>query len=208
MNQIMSLRIEDPALGSGGAVPIAAVIYGQGDGARADTVLSAVADELASQGMRLSGAVQFNTHNGDRCRCDMMLKDLATGRRVEISEFRGPEARGCRLNPVALEEIVGHVCASLEHGADLLIINKFGKREAEGRGFRQPIELALSYGIPVLVAVNEEHLHDWRSFADGLDCMLPLDAIEILCWCANISPPGTCTANRRTLQSRERAGQI
>ncbi len=68
---------------------IAAVVYPVSEGAHADTVISDVARRLKSDGMRIAGAVQHNTYNGDRCRCDMTLEDLSSGRLVQISEDRG-----------------------------------------------------------------------------------------------------------------------
>jgi hypothetical protein len=38
-----------------------------------------------------------------------------------------------------LETLVGATQAALDNGADLLVINRFGKRETEGAGFRQVI---------------------------------------------------------------------
>ena len=163
---------------------IAAVVYPVSEGAHADTVISDVARRLKSDGMRIAGAVQHNTHNGDRCRCDMTLEDLSSGRLVQISEDRGPEARGCRLDSSALEEIVGMVCSSLEGSPDLVVVNKFGKREAEGSGFRAAIEQALGSGVAVLTAVSTTNLAEWESFAGGLDDRLPLDAADISAWCS------------------------
>jgi nucleoside-triphosphatase THEP1 len=163
---------------------IAAVVYPVSEGAHADTVLSEVARDLKSRGLRIAGAVQHNTHSGDRCRCDMTLEDLASGTLVQISEDRGPEARGCRLDSSALEEIVGLVCSSLEGKPDLVVVNKFGKREAEGSGFRAAIEQALDSGIAVLTAVSSTNLAEWENFAGGLDERLPLEPTAIAAWCS------------------------
>lgn len=163
---------------------IAAVVYPVSEGAHADTVLSEVARDLKSRGLQIAGAVQHNTHNGDRCRCDMTLEDLASGTLVKISEDRGPEARGCRLDSMALEEIVGLVCSSLDGRPDLMVVNKFGKREAEGSGFRAAIEQALDSGVAVLTAVSTTNLAEWENFADGLDERLPLEPSAIAAWCS------------------------
>lgn len=162
---------------------LAAVVYEAGKGGDGDAVLASVARTLRASGLRLAGAVQHNRPAPDRCRCDMVLEDLASAVTIEISENRGPEARGCRLNPAALEEIVGLAVVAVEHGADLLIVNKFGKREAEGRGFRQAIEAAIERGTSVLVAVSSENLAAWSEFAAGFDARLPLDALLITAWC-------------------------
>ena len=50
---------------------------------------------------------------------------------LRISQALGPSARGCRLDAAALEVAVGLVSTRLAEGADLLILNKFGKHEAK-----------------------------------------------------------------------------
>ena len=56
----------------------------------------------------------------------------------------------------------------IEQGADLLIINKFGKHEAEGRGFRNTIALALEADIPVLTGVNRTSFDAFQNFTGGV----------------------------------------
>lgn len=163
-------------------VTIGTVVYPEGDGEKADDILRTVAQQLKAGAVRLAGAIQRNTENPQYCRCDMTLEDLAGGRLVDISEDLGPGSSGCRLNSAALEEIVGLVCASLDQGADLLIVNKFGKREAEGAGFRAAIEAALARNIAVLVAVNSGNQQAWEEFSGGLDVRLPLDPDAIIGW--------------------------
>jgi len=162
---------------------LAAVFYANGEGAGLDAALAGVATTLRGAGVRLAGAVQFNTPRRDRCRCEMSLEDLATGRVVDISEDRGPLARGCRLNPSALETVVGLATAAVEQGADLLIVNKFGKHEIEGGGFRAVIAAAVDAGIPVLVAVGRDNAAAWQSFTDGGFTVLPAEIRRILAWC-------------------------
>jgi hypothetical protein len=60
------------------------------------------------------------------------VRVLPEGAILRISQVLGPQARGCRLVPAALETAVVLVVAGLSCGADLLIVNKFGKHEAEG----------------------------------------------------------------------------
>jgi len=163
-------------------VKIASLIYDPGQGAEVDVILGTVADALRRTGLRLGGAIQLNSDDGNRCTCDMSLEDLYSGRRVEISENRGPLARGCRLDPRGLEETVGLVEASIERGIDILIVNKFGKREAEGKGFRNAIEAALARGAPVLVAVSGTSLEAWDTFVEGLDERLILDQGAAIAW--------------------------
>ncbi|WP_323784198.1 DUF2478 domain-containing protein [Thalassovita sp.] len=56
----------------------------------------------------------------------------------------------------------------IEQGADLLIINKFGKHEAEGRGFRNTVALALEADIPVLNGINRTNFDAFQNFTGGV----------------------------------------
>lgn len=169
---------------------LAALVYEEGDGARVDEFLAGLARELRLRGVRLAGAIQHNTNGGDRCRCDMTLEDLSSGRLIDISERRGPEARGCRLDSFALEDAAGTVMASLESRPDLLILNRFGKREADGHGFRGAIEFALAINAPVLIAVSRASLPAWTAFAENIGEVLPFDDAAVLRWCLQHRQPG------------------
>jgi len=114
--------------------PITAIVYPEGQ--HVDDLMRAIADRLRADGVRLAGAVQINQTRPWRPKCDMTLVDLSSGREVRISEDRGPEARGCRLDVAALDQAMVMTAAGLAAGADLLIVNKFGKMEAAGRGGR------------------------------------------------------------------------
>ena len=112
----------------------------------------------------LAGIVQINVDRPGRRRCDMMVEDLSSGERVRISQDRGEMARGCRLDHGVLAAVVSAVEASLLRDVDILIINKFGKEEVEGRGFRHAIALALENETPVLIGVPARNAEAWRAF--------------------------------------------
>lgn len=133
---------------------------GRGD---TDLLLSRLAGTLGSQGYTTCGSVQTNTDRASGP-CDMDVRVLPDGPILRISQNLGPASKGCRLDPAALETAVGLAEARLEPNVDLLIINKFGKHEAEGRGFRTIIATALELEIPVLVGVNALNLTAFRQF--------------------------------------------
>ena len=135
----------------------------QGRG-RTDELIAAVADRLTAKGLRLAGTVQSNHDRPDRKKCDMDLRVLPDGPTVRISEDRGELARGCILDSGALEQTVFEVERRLD-GADILIVNKFGKRESEGKGLASVIAEALHRDIPVLVGVNGLNLAAFLAFA-------------------------------------------
>lgn len=153
----------------------------KGDG---DRVLAALADRLAAQGLRLAGAVQENLDCGADRPCDMDLRLLGHGARVRISQSLGPMSQGCRLDADGVERAAGIAASVLAMGADLLIVNKFGKQEAEGGGFRQLIGQALSAGIPVLTQVKPVNRAAFDAFAGGLADPLPPDPQALEDWLA------------------------
>jgi nucleoside-triphosphatase THEP1 len=133
-----------------------------------DSLLASLAEILIGQGVRIRGAVQINREGRNNGPCDMDVKVLPDGPVIRISQSRGKEARGCRLDPGALEAVVGLVETSLADGADLLIVSKFGKHEAEGRGFRALIAEALACEIPVLVGLNRLNAPAFKDYTGGL----------------------------------------
>ena len=161
---------------------IAAVVYQGDQGATVDTLLADVAYNLRAGGWKLAGAVQ-NPNALRNSRCEMTLEDLATGACIEMSDELGPTASGCRLDTEALEDSVGLATASLDPATTLVVINRFGKRETDGRGFRAMIESAVAMDVPVLVGVKQMHLEAWKHFVGDEPLVLPLDGEHILAWC-------------------------
>jgi len=152
----------------------------QGRG-RIDLLLAGVVERLETHGVALAGTVQTNIERRDRPRCDMDLRLLPDGPVVRISVDRGAEARGCRLDAGALEQSVLWVTGALDK-AELLVVNKFGKQESEGKGLAGSIADALERGLPVLVGVNGLNLPAFLEFAGGMAQELAPDADHIADW--------------------------
>jgi len=148
-----------------------------------DEILARLAEKLAKSGLRTCGIAQINTANTD-CQfpCDMDVQVLPDGPTIRISQSLGREAKGCRLDPAALEDAVAAVNTRLQNGADVLILNKFGKHEADGRGFRDVIAEALSQDIPVITGVNKQNLDAFNEFTGGIAVQVPATIDELSNW--------------------------
>ena len=159
-------------------------VMGQGRGT-ADTLLADVARALQAEGWPLAGVVQINTEIDPARPCQMDLLPLQGGARIRISQSLGPMSQGCRLDVAGLEQAAGLVAAVLEADEPprLLIVNKFGKQECEGRGFRPLIGRALERGVPVLTAVSAANHIGFCAFAEGLAEPLASDLGSVLGWC-------------------------
>lgn len=148
-----------------------------------DALLLRFGQELLARGWPVSGVVQVNREVRAGRACDMDLQVLGHDHVVRISQDLGAHARGCRLDTAALERAVGLIDADLERAPALLIINKFGKSEAEGRGFRNVIGRALSDGIPVLTGVSAQHLDAFHAFSDGMAEQVAPELAALHDWC-------------------------
>ena len=154
-----------------------------GERGQADVVLAEVAAQLRPEGVALAGVVQVNEEFDPARPCHMDLHILTGTEVVRISQNLGALSKGCRLDPAGLEQAVGLVARALEAGPELLIVNKFGKQEADGRGFRPLIGQALAAGIPVLTAVNVGNRAAFEKFADGLGVALACSYEAVLQFC-------------------------
>lgn len=160
---------------------------------RTDDVIAQVAQQLAAEGVRLAGVVRDRPVEAGAHPCDMDLRVLVDGPVFRISQRLGPQARGCRLDGGVMETIAALVEARVP-GAQLLIVNKFGKQEMLGRGLCPAISLAVEAGIPTLVGVNQVNAPDFMAFAGGLAEPLSPDPQSVCAWFENLPAPRVIAA--------------
>jgi len=159
---------------------------GRGD---TDLLLHGLATRAQARGLRLCGTVQINSNCDADRPCDMDVQVLPDGPVIRISQTLGPGARGCRLDPAALEQAVAESEARLTAGCDLVIVNKFGKHEAEGRGFRGLIAEAMAAQVPVLVGVNRTNLAAFTAFTGGIATALTPALADLVDWIETAETP-------------------
>lgn|GEM_PF-215133 len=164
-------------------VQLAAVGYEAGF--HIDEFLRRVADRLRTDGIGLAGALQENA-GGIPGQCSAMtLVDLSSQGRFLISQDLGLQSEGCRLDARGLSEIGALLDRPFDHHVELLLLNRFGKAEAEGGGLRPVFARAIDTGIPVLTAVRPPYLDAWAQFHGGLAIDLPADLEPVLAWCGD-----------------------
>ena len=157
-----------------------------GDAQRVDEIVAGIAQRLRDDGYALAGAVQHNIDETGRPCSDMRIEDLSTGKLMDITNPQ--PGTGCRLDATALEDVAGIIAGGLERDVDLVILNRFGKQENGGNGFRAMMEHAVAREIPLLTVLNGVHRPDWDSFASGMASTLPPDATAIEHWCRSVLP--------------------
>lgn len=166
---------------------LTALVYETGEGDAANALVADAAEHLRASGLTLAGMIQRQAARSDRMRCDLIGRDLATGVECALSEDRGPAARGCRLDSRALEDLVGLTMTALDKGADVMFASRFGKREAQGAGFREAIASAVSRGVPVLAPVHRDYVEAWREFGGDLAIEIPATRTAVEAWCDAVS---------------------
>ena len=124
-------------------------------------VLETVVRQLKMNGFRVRGYLQQETQIGDTCGLAIDLQSIADGRMFRITQAPGSGSRSCRLDLRALADLCGLLSRELDEGMHVLVLNRFGRGEAKGQGFRVMIEDAFQKGIPVLVAVRDTY---WEFF--------------------------------------------
>lgn len=132
-----------------------------------DELISKLVAALEADGLRLAGTVCARPADPDAHPCEMDLRVLPNGLLFRISQALGSGAKGCRLDGGVIATI-GDAVESRLAGADLLVVNKFGKLEGRGRGLCTAIATAIEMGMPILVGVNQMSLPEFGAFSGGM----------------------------------------
>ena len=147
-----------------------------------DRLLAGVVATLAGEGIRAVGVLREARYA--TAECESALRLLPDGPAIRITQDLGTGSGACRLDAGALEEAAGLAEARLAAGdGTLLVVNKFGLSEAEGRGFRALIAGALGCGLPVLLGLPDVHRGAFERFAGGMATSLLPDEAAVLAWC-------------------------
>lgn len=155
------------------------------DGEDPDRLLRDFAADLSRDGRRVAGLAHAESHKAGATKLGVRL--LHSGEELQLFQDLGREARGCRLDVSQLLDAGAHVAQALDKGADLLIINRFGRQEEAGQGLLYLIERGVSAGIPVLVPVARERLAAWEAFSGDLGTTLVCERRALDQWWIAVS---------------------
>ena len=160
---------------------LAALAYGADQDP--DAVLRDFAADLKTQGVRVVGLVQA----GQCADSSLSAVLVHSGEKLLLAQDFDPAASGCRLDIGRLENVGARVAEALDAGADLLIINRFGKRERDGKGLAFLIERALGADIPLVIAVSQDRFAEWIRYAGGVSVKLDCDRAALEQWWRKVS---------------------
>ena len=156
-------------------------------------LLAAAAARLPASGARVSGVAGHLPEGGGHS--EVLLRDLVSGATLPLHQDLGAGAASCSLDPSSLAAACGWVetavAACQGMGVDgrpvVVILSKFGRQEAEGRGFTDAFHAAVAAELPVLTSVSPSVRGEWLAFVGDMARMAPpqLEAVEA--WWASIS---------------------
>ncbi|TYO89992.1 DUF2478 domain-containing protein [Oceanicella actignis] len=161
-------------------LPAIAALPISGDG-RTDALLERLHAALIARGFRVAGALRSPA--AAPAHCEAVLRVLPDGPEVRITQDLGACSTACRLDAGAIEHAAGLAMAAFERGADIVLLNRFGVSEAEGRGFRALIGAAVSRGVPVMIGVSEIRRAAFDAFCGGLAEQVAPREEAALGWC-------------------------
>jgi hypothetical protein len=174
---------------------LAALVYTEGQDP--DEILREFASSLNANGRRAVGIVQLGRYCPD---ASLSATLVPTGEQLRLFQDMDACSAGCRLDIGQLTGAGERIARILDEGADILIVNRYGRQEREGKGLTHLIAHALDADIPVVVAVPSHRFSEWITFAGGMTVKLHCDRESLDAWWslvsvrhAGISQPGHLT---------------
>jgi hypothetical protein len=156
---------------------IAAIHYTPGQSTR--PALDAFIAELTRRGVVVHGLVQEATpdHGIDAI-------DINTGQRIALKRPTRYELDNklCSLNLSQLAEATMILRRALDGGADVVVVERFGKTERDGGGLADDLLALMASGTPTLVTVPEDELEAWNQFSGGLGAALDCRLDALIKW--------------------------
>lgn len=165
--------------------PFAAAVYRSDTGDR--MALLKFVERQKSNGVRIGGVLQQALFNpaGEITGLDAI--DVYTGQRIPISRpQQNPDE--CGLDVAALAETTGVIRQAIDDRLDLVVVEKFGELEQDGKGLIDEIFQTIAAGIPLLIAVPEAALPIWLERTGELGAILSFDEDSFQHWRLGLNP--------------------
>jgi len=163
---------------------IAGVVYERG--APIGDVLSAFIQELKDEGLNVHGILQETPEDMDLPpeNCGVDAIDIKHSTRVALVRPTQYELDNkiCSLDLGQLAEASMILRRALDDGADIVVVEKFGRQEKDGGGLSEDLRAVMAEGIPTVVSVPQSELEGWNAFRGELGENLPCDLDQLRTW--------------------------
>jgi len=141
--------------------------------------------ELKADNVSVAGILQESHVKPGENKRTIDSVDIITGQRIPIKKPM-PNVNECGLNVSNLVETSATLRAALNLRPDLIVVEKFGEQEQNGEGLLDEIMQIIIEGIPLLVAVPEPALDNWRELVGGMGATIGLTGPELKAWWSNL----------------------
>ena len=149
--------------------PFAAAVYGPDTGDR--MALLKFVERLKSNNVRVGGVLQEALFNSMGKVIGLNAIDVCTDQRIPITRLVENEGE-CGLDISALTETTGIIRQAIDDRRDLVVVEKFGEMEQEGKGLIDEVFQTIAAGIPLLISVPQAALPAWQERSGELGSVL------------------------------------
>ncbi len=151
-----------------------------------DAILNQVLQSLLEEGWKIDGVLQRQVSEAG---CGLQLERIRDGGLHRVTQNLGSGSVSCNVDTNAMDTVSMQLLTDLDNDLDLLVLNRFGKRESTGGGFCHVIEKAIELKVPVLTIVKDAWLASWHTYGEELVTVLPAQSEDIATWCHSTSRP-------------------
>jgi nucleoside-triphosphatase THEP1 len=159
--------------------PFAAAVYNPDTGDR--MALLKFVDKQKAMNVRVGGVLQEALFNSAGEITGLNAVDVSTNRRIPISRPVGNNDE-CGLDVSALTQTSDIIRQAISERLDLVVVEKFGELEQNGKGLNDEILQTIAEGIPLLLSVPEAALPIWQERSGDLGGVLAFNEEAFQQW--------------------------
>jgi Protein of unknown function (DUF2478) len=149
--------------------------------AQVEDVFQALVDRWRPH-IRLAGVVAESHGLAERACSAGYLRSITTAQRFQIFSDLGPGSVSCHLDGDGALAAADAVLQDVAAGCDVVLLSKFGKLEAGGKGLFAAFSAAIASHVPLLTSVSRACEEPWREIVGSSFAILAAEPDEIDAW--------------------------
>ncbi len=148
-------------------------------------LLARFAERRIREGLRVAGVIEELAVDANCSACEtLVLREAAGNMIVPITQNLGSGSRACNIDTAGLAAACQSVLAGIERGADVVVLSKFGKIEAEGGGLLDAFQAAAAADLPCVAGIKPSFAGHFLEFAGGFSQWIEADDAALERWWA------------------------
>ena len=163
--------------------PFAAAVYSPNTGDR--MALLKFVEKQKKLNLRIGGVLQEAILDADGKIAGLNAIDVSSNRRIPISRPAKNDDE-CGLDVSALAQTTEIIRQAIHDQVDLMVVEKFGELEQDGKGLIDEIMQTIVEGIPLLISVSEVALPIWQERSGELGSVLDFSEPVFETWWAGL----------------------